>query len=66
VTDDPEDPEYRYPLPGERLWHRSQGWVTVEMGGADLVVLGEVAATRERDGQAVTVKLRSLTEPSGG
>lgn len=58
---DPDDPGYRYPRPGERLWHEpSQRWVTVTAlaeydTGTEVPVIDE-------DGRRLTVKLRSLRE----
>jgi hypothetical protein len=70
VTDDPDDPEYRYPEPGERFWHwRHEQWVTVQPAPGttpsstdeSLRILGEVAVLLEDGGKAI-VKLHNLEE----
>jgi hypothetical protein len=70
VTDDPDDPNYRYPEPGERLWHwRREQWVVVIPAygpperAADergLRVLGEVAVTIEATKERAIAKLTNL------
>jgi hypothetical protein len=74
VIDDPDDPDYRYPEPGERLWHwRRERWVTVlpadgprdrAKDDASLRVLGEVAVELE-DGHRAIVKLNNLERSEG-
>lgn len=60
---EPDDPDYRYPQPGERFWHsRKDAWCTVRSGADepyDLRVVGEVAVTFD-DGRRATVKLYNL------
>ena len=59
MIDDPDEPDYRRPAPGEVLWHRpTQAWVQV----TDWEAFGEVPVRRIPDGQLLTVKLRSLEE----
>lgn len=60
---DPDDPGYRYPQPGERLWHEpSQRWVTI-IGTPDYGPVADEVDVRAADlDQAATVKLRSLRE----
>lgn len=61
---DPDEPGYRYPHTGERLWHRpSARWVVIHGQPSYGPIVDEVDAHREHDGQRVTVKLRSLDEP---
>jgi hypothetical protein len=64
VITDPDVAGYRYPAPGERLWHAPwQCWMTVRAKGCTRCVPDdEVAATREDNGVRVVVKLRSLEE----
>jgi hypothetical protein len=62
---DPEEPGYRYPDVGERLWHVPlQTWVVVIEApptvNYDLRIISEVPARREDDGARLIVKLRSL------
>ncbi len=59
---DPDEPGYRYPQPGERLWHQPwQRWVTITGGSIADEVWG-----RLDDGQSVSVKLRSLVPLTNG
>lgn len=79
MIDDPDDPAYRYPEPGERLWHwRREQWViTLPADGPrerarddiSLRVLGEVTVEFEGTGRRAIVKLSNLEErvsPCGG
>lgn len=70
MSDDPKDPKYRYPEPGERYWHwvRRQ-WVIVrpadgpaERAADDrgLRILGEVPVIIEDTGEHAIVKLARL------
>lgn len=73
MEDDPDQPDYRYPVAGERLWHHPwRRWVIVRstLDGvaasatdeASLRVLGEVAVTFEDSGNRAIAKLRNLNE----
>lgn len=61
---DPDEPGYRYPRPGERLWHHawSGGWCVVlgqpDYGPSD----DEVEVRCEGSGLQASVKLRNLEE----
>ena len=62
---DPDEPGYRYPEVGERLWHVPlQAWVVVvdppAALGYDPRAVAEVPAHREDNGDRLIVKLRSL------
>lgn len=58
---DPDDPDYHYPKPGERLWHRPLAtWLIIEGQPHYGPIDDEVDAHREDDGSTLTVKLRSL------
>lgn len=61
---DPDALDYRYPNPGERLWHAPWAcWMTVLARGCSRCTpVGEVAATREDTGVRVVVKLASLVQ----
>lgn len=59
---DPDEPGYRYPQPGERLWHDPwQCWVTIT-GEPHYGPIADEVDGRLDDGRAVGVKLRSLRE----
>lgn len=74
VIDDPDDPDYRYPEPGERFWHvqwdrwvivrPTDGWCLEQRAreAIGLRILGEVTVELEDTGQRGIVKLRSLEE----
>lgn len=71
MIDDPDDPDYRYPEPGERFWHRRHGWVaTIPAYGRreaasderGLRILGEVAVAVAATGKRAIVKLTNLEE----
>jgi hypothetical protein len=63
VITDPDEPGYRYPTLGERLWHVPwQCWVVIHGQPRYGPLPDEVAGVREDSGTFVTVKLRSLEE----
>lgn len=76
LSEDPDDPDYRYPTPGERLWHRWGCWVVVadEQDPGDAIIPA-VAVVVDSEGGAdgsgspltvgdvVVVKVKSLYEP---
>lgn len=69
---DPDERGYRYPQPGERLWHQpARQWCTVlppEMSPrhGDLEVIAEVPVALGPEHVCAVVKLRSLADPDGG
>lgn len=61
MIDDPDDEDFRCPVPGERYWHRPwDRWVVIS--GEEWAVSDEVAVVFEDTGQHGTVKLKSLEE----
>lgn len=60
---DPDDPGYRYPQPGERLWHEpSQRWATVTVLERGRVPHVDEVSVIVEDCEVRIVKLRSLRE----
>lgn len=60
---DPDKPGYRYPQPGDRLWHVPwQCWIVITGQPVYGPSVDEVDGEREDNGQPVSVKLRSLEE----
>lgn len=58
---DPDDRDYRFPQPGERLWHEpQQAWIRITGDTPYGHVCDEVAGVFEDSSQSVVVKLRSL------
>lgn len=64
---DPDVPGYRYPDPGERLWHEPWArWVIVlaadPLDRVRVIPMDEVLVRYEGSEQRAVVKLRSLRE----
>lgn len=64
MIDDPDEDGYRYPEPGERLWHRPwKRWIIVRaLDCVRCVPQDEVPVRFEGSDELAVVKLKSLEE----
>jgi hypothetical protein len=63
VISDPHHPDFRYPQPGERYWHRNWNrWCTIVEPWPSLLpsLAQDEVPVRIESGKLATVKLRSL------